>query len=79
MVMIYIIVVVNVGDGCCKNNFNTCFRIQDILGYSPADVVGQSLYNFHHGVDNEVLTECHKTCKCNNNIITHSTCIIVLV
>ena len=35
--------------------------IQDILGYSASDVVGQSLYSFHHGVDNEVLTECHKT------------------
>jgi PAS domain-containing protein len=43
------------------------FRIQDILGYSASDVVGQSLYSFHHGVDNEVLTDCHKTCKYLNS------------
>ncbi|XP_028393358.1 hypoxia-inducible factor 1-alpha-like isoform X2 [Dendronephthya gigantea] len=35
--------------------------IQDILGYSASDVIGQSLYNFHHGVDNDILTQCHKT------------------
>ncbi|XP_046859556.1 hypoxia-inducible factor 1-alpha-like isoform X2 [Xenia sp. Carnegie-2017] len=35
--------------------------IEDVLGYTSTDVVGQSLYKFHHGRDNDVLTECHKT------------------
>jgi hypothetical protein len=55
------------------------FRIQDVLGYTASDVVGQSLYSFHHGVDSEILTECHQTrmyfsavarwkaLQCNNN------------
>ena len=49
------------------SNFTYFLRIQDILGYSASDVVGQSLYSFHHGVDNDILTECHKTCMYINS------------
>lgn len=36
-------------------------NIEEILGYKPSEVVGQSLFKFLHVCDQDVLTNCHKT------------------
>jgi neuronal PAS domain-containing protein 1/3 len=48
--------------GFLTQNFKP-FRVTEILGYSPEEVVGESLYNLCHGEDATKLRKCHSDCK----------------
>lgn len=36
-------------------------RVQELLGYTPTEIIGKSWYNFHHACDMETVLACHKT------------------
>ena len=37
------------------------FRIQKLLGYRADDIVGQSVYSYHHALDTETLDKTFRT------------------
>ena len=38
-------------------------RVENILGYSAEDLIGQSVYDYHHGADEAMVQTAYKTCK----------------
>lgn len=36
-------------------------RIADFLGYAPSELEGQSAYEYHHVIDNEMILKSYKT------------------
>ena len=38
--------------------------IKELLGYRSKDMLGESLYEFHHALDSEQLEKSYKNCKC---------------
>nr|CAD7447100.1 unnamed protein product [Timema bartmani] len=38
-------------------------KIGDFLGYSPEDLVGRSMYEYHHAMDNTAIEKGFKNCK----------------
>ena len=38
-------------------------KVQDLLGYAPAEIIGKSWYQFQHACDLDTALACHKTCK----------------
>lgn len=40
-----------------------CRRIGEVLGYNPGELVGKSLYDFHHAMDSEVVEKGFKCCE----------------
>ncbi|XP_048259127.1 hypoxia-inducible factor 1-alpha-like isoform X3 [Haliotis rufescens] len=48
-----------------KHNMNMTFtycddRIQDLIGYNSENLIGRSLYNYHHALDSEVVEKAFK-------------------
>lgn len=41
-----------------------CFRVTDLLEYSPEELTGKNLYNLCHGEDADKLRKSHLDCKC---------------
>ena len=39
-------------------------KMQNLLGYSPVEMIGKSWYNFQHGCDLDTVLACHKSRKC---------------
>lgn len=37
--------------------------VADLLGFTPAEIVGKSWYHFQHACDLDTALACHKTCK----------------
>lgn len=35
----------------------------DVLGFDPDDLVGKSVYDYHHALDNDVISSSFKNCK----------------
>lgn len=51
--------------------FNLCFvcvhhRVTELLGYTPEDLLGRSVYDFYHALDSENVTKSHQNCKSKN-------------
>lgn len=40
-----------------------CFRINELIGYNSEKLIGQSLFNYHHALDNDVVVKAYKDCK----------------
>ena len=38
-------------------------RIKDLLGFEVDELVGKSVYNYHHALDSEGVEKAYKTCK----------------
>eukprot|EP00118_Oscarella_pearsei_P010384 m.63594 g.63594 ORF g.63594 m.63594 type:complete len:54 (+) comp35176_c1_seq3:1167-1328(+) len=42
-----------------------CFRVADVIGYVPQELIGSSFYEFYHRDDVPRLAEDHKACEWN--------------
>lgn len=40
-----------------------CCRIGEFLGYSPDDLLGKSVFDYHYALDSEILDRGFKNCK----------------
>ena len=38
-------------------------RVEDLLYYDGGELVGQSMYDYHHALDTDSLDKAFKTCK----------------
>lgn len=50
---------------------NLCFmcvhhRVTELMGYTPEDLLGRSVYDFYHALDSENVTKSHQNCKSKN-------------
>jgi hypoxia-inducible factor 1 alpha len=39
------------------------FRIGEFLGYNPEELLGKSVYEYHHALDSEAVEKGFKTCE----------------
>jgi hypothetical protein len=39
------------------------FRITELIGYHPEELLGRSAYEFYHALDSENMTKSHQNCK----------------
>ena len=39
------------------------FRITELVGYHPEELLGRSAYEFYHALDSENMTKSHQNCK----------------
>ena len=44
-----------------------CFRVKDLINYSSEELVGKSLYDYHHALDSEAVENAYKDCKLGKN------------
>lgn len=47
------------------------FRITELMGYEPDDLLNKSVYEYYHALDSDHLTKTHHNCK-HLSIDTHS-------
>lgn len=40
-----------------------CCRVTELMGYSPEDLLGRSIYDFYHALDSDSVTKSHQNCK----------------
>lgn len=38
-------------------------RVTELMGYTPEDLLGRSVYDFYHALDSENVTKSHQNCK----------------
>jgi hypothetical protein len=38
--------------------------MMDVLGYDSEDLVGKSVYEYHHAMDSDSICSAFKCCKC---------------
>lgn len=38
-------------------------RVTELMGYTPEDLLGRSVYDFYHALDSEKVTKSHQNCK----------------
>lgn len=50
--------------GIVLSVMHCCFRVTDLLEYSPEELTGKNLYNLCHGEDADKLRKSHLDCKC---------------
>lgn len=41
-------------------------RVTELMGYTPEDLLGRSVYDFYHALDSENVTKSHQNCKSKN-------------
>lgn len=50
--------------------WNSCalcdHRVTELLGYTPEDLLGRSVYDFYHALDSDNVTKSHQNCKSKN-------------
>lgn len=46
-----------------SNKGNICFRLAEYLGWDSNELVGQSVFDFHHAQDNGILDKSFKSRK----------------
>jgi hypoxia-inducible factor 1 alpha len=39
------------------------FRIGEFLGYNPEELLGKSVYEYHHALDSEAVEKGFKSCE----------------
>lgn len=39
------------------------YRITELMGYTPEDLLGRSVYDFYHAMDSDSVTKSHHNCK----------------
>lgn len=39
------------------------FRMLEVLGYDSEDLIGQSVYGYHHAMDSDAICSGFKSCK----------------
>lgn len=40
-----------------------CCRVTELMGYTPEDLLGRSVYEFYHALDSDSVTKSHHNCK----------------
>lgn len=40
-----------------------CYRVTELMGYTPEDLLGRSIYDFYHALDSDSVTKSHQNCK----------------
>ncbi|KAL7987312.1 hypothetical protein Chor_006231 [Crotalus horridus] len=45
----------------------TDYRITELVGYHPEELLGRSAYEFYHALDSENMTKSHQNFSQNNN------------
>lgn len=40
-----------------------CYRVTELMGYTPEDLLGRSVYDFYHALDSDSVTKSHHNCK----------------
>ena len=48
--------------------------MKDLINYSSEELVGKSLYDYHHALDSDVVESAYKDCKLSNIIGTLLCC-----
>lgn len=46
------------------------FRMLEFLGFESDDLIGKSVYEYHHAMDMNVISTAYKSCKKNNKFFT---------
>lgn len=39
------------------------YSLEDILGYNAEDLIGKSVYEYHHALDSDAIGTAYKCCK----------------
>lgn len=42
---------------------NIFYRITELMGYDPEDLLNRSVYEYYHALDSDHLTKTHQNCK----------------
>lgn len=58
---------------------NLCFmcvhhRVTELMGYTPEDLLGRSVYDFYHALDSENVTKSHQNCKSKSVCVCARVC-----
>lgn len=40
-----------------------CYRVTELMGYTPEDLLGRSVYDFYHALDSDSVTKSHQNCR----------------
>lgn len=54
------------------NRVCVCFRVTQLMGYTPEDLLGRSVYDFYHALDSDSVTKSHQNCKRRQLPLTHT-------